>query len=618
MLKEKILKYNPKADITIFDLAYNYSFDVLNDIKDEYSNNTKFEESLKVVDLLISLKLDSKTLAAAMLSDCLVSKAVAKDVKEKFGQEIYTLILNVNKTSDVDFSTKNKEEYSENIRKLLLASAKDLRIIVIKLAKRVVLMQQLKYYPEDLQKTISQETLNIYSPIAHKLGINLLKSELEDLSLKFLNPEIFQKIKSQIKEKKNEREVLVNELIKDLNTKIAAFGIEKYVVYGRAKSFYSIYKKMVNRGHSFDEIFDLIAVRVITNSTEDCYKILGILHSNWKIMKKGFTDFIANPKPNGYRSIHTKILYRGKIVEVQIRSKEMHFEAEEGIAAHWRYKGTDRDKKFDQKIAWLKQILEWKRTSAATDFIESLKVDLFKDEIVVLTPKGDPISLPEGSTPLDFAYEVHSQVGNKCARVKVNNSIAPLDYILKSGDVVEILTQKNAKPSRQWLKYVITSQAKSKIRQALGLQFEDGKIKKSKITVNSNDFDITNIKLNNCCELIKGQPIIGFQMKDGRVSVHSRTCTNLNMDLSKVSIHWKDQVFKTTNLIITTKDRMGLLKEILDLFSSYSINLTSVNTKTKRDHVIINISFSDINEDIEKELIRTIKQIEPVMDVQEA
>ena len=321
-----------------------------------------------------------------------------------------------------------------------------------------------------LKRRISKETLEIYASIAHKLGVWRIKGELEDLSLRYLEPDVYHFLREKISGKREEREKITEMITDKIKKSLDEKGITARV-NGRAKYFFSIYRKMKKKNLDVDEIYDLIAIRIITKQIADCYAALGAVHDLWRPMPHRFKDYISVPKANGYQSLHTTLITGGgKMLEVQIRTEDMHHLAEEGVAAHWRYQGTERDKQFDRKIAWLKQILDWKtKSNDATDFIETLKIDLFHDEIVVFTPKGDPISLPRKSTPIDFAYAVHTTIGNHCSKSKVNNRLMPLDTELKSGDIIEIMTQKNASPSRQWLKFVKTGKARSKIRSVLNI-----------------------------------------------------------------------------------------------------------------------------------------------------
>ncbi|MBW3015617.1 bifunctional (p)ppGpp synthetase/guanosine-3',5'-bis(diphosphate) 3'-pyrophosphohydrolase [Candidatus Woesearchaeota archaeon] len=620
-LIKRVKSYNPKANIKLITAAYDFASEQHKEQKRE-SGEPFFQHCEEVAYVLAELKLNSVTIAAGLLHDVLEdTKIRMSKLDELFGREVAGLVEGVTKIERIDLEL-SEETKAANLRKILLATIKDVRVILIKLADRLHNMRTLKYLKAEKQLRIAQETIDIYAPIAHKLGIYKIKSELEDLALRFLNPEVYQDLKLRIAEKKEIREEKIKEVVSIIKKKLKEQNIQADV-YGRAKTFYSIYKKLQTRKKVFDDIYDLLAFRIITRSVEDCYKILGIIHSNWRYLPSKFSDYIANPKPNGYQSIHTKILFKEKPIEIQIRTEEMHFEAEEGIAAHWRYKGTERDKRFDRKIAWLRQILEWERTSEnAKDFIETLKIDIFKDEIIVFTPKGEPIALPEGSSPIDFAYEIHTNIGNHCVRAKVNNLIVPLDHKLSSGDVVEIQTSNKAVPSRQWLNFVRTSQAKSKIRQTLNIEAERRK-KKIVEDVTAADVIVENVKkpevrLSKCCMPSKSDTIYGFKMKDGRIAIHTTSCPNVNnMDQSKrVAVKWKkSERTKKKKLTIVVQDRVGILADILNKIADYRVNISSINSKAKREHIVITMVVEVARSANLEELVQKIMYTPNVIDV---
>ncbi|MFA5141719.1 MAG: RelA/SpoT family protein [Candidatus Woesearchaeota archaeon] len=623
-LRKQILNYNPKANIPLIKKAFDFAKEAHKGQK-RASGEDYLQHLIRTAYTLADLKLNSVTIAAGLLHDILEdTKTRPERLEDEFGEEILELVKGVTKITSIKFESR-EEKLAENIRKVLFATAKDIRVILIKLADRLHNMQTLEFNPKERQVSTAQETLDIYVPIAHKLGIYKIKSEMEDLCLQYLHPEDYKMLVKKVEGNKDEREKRVKELIKEVKDLLKESNIITEAVQGRAKSYYSVYNKLNKRGKEFEEIYDLVAIRIITKNIEDCYKVLGIVHSNWPYVQSQFKDYIANPKPNGYQSIHTQIMFQKKPVEIQIRTLDMHREAEDGIAAHWRYKGTDRDKKFDRKINWLKQIFEWKgRSDNAIEFIETLKIDLFKDEIVVITPKGEPISLPEGSTPVDYAYEIHSKLGNSCARAKVNNVIKPLDYKLQSGDIVDIVTQSNAKPSRQWLNFVKTNHAKSKIKQALGIQttekkkseYEDDKIILDKII---SKFEKKNLSLSNCCEIKIGEPIIGFKTKDNKIHVHSANCPNMNeFDQSKIcKIDWDMEKGNTLTINILAGDRIGLAADVLNVISGKKINIRSINTKDRKTNALIAVKIDgkELSEQQLKILIGKIKAVPNVLDV---
>ena len=423
---------------------------------------------IAVVSILTELQGDAETLAAAMLHDVVEDTSVKlEEIKASFGEEIAKLVDGVTKLSRIEFRSRFEEQVS-NLRKMFLAMAEDWRVVVIRLADRLHNLRTLDPLPLDRQKATARETLDIYAPLAHRLGIWRLKWELEDLSFKHLYPEEYKSLSRTIAARRTERESAVAVVIERLKEKMEQEGIEAEV-QGRAKNLYSIYRKMKDEGKDLSEIYDLIAVRVIVDTVNDCYEVLGLCHTLWKPVPGRFKDYIAMPKPNGYQSLHTTVVGpRGEPFEVQIRTREMDQTAEYGSAAHWRYKEGARakDQVFEQKMSWLRQLVEWQREMTdAREFMEALRVDVFHDEVFVFTPKSDVINLPVGSTPIDFAYRIHTDIGNRCVGAKVNGKIVPLSHKLETGDIVEILTSKqSAGPSLDWLDIVKTASARSKIR----------------------------------------------------------------------------------------------------------------------------------------------------------
>ncbi|NLC68340.1 MAG: bifunctional (p)ppGpp synthetase/guanosine-3',5'-bis(diphosphate) 3'-pyrophosphohydrolase [Clostridiaceae bacterium] len=423
---------------------------------------------VEVAYILAELELDCTMIIAGLLHDTIEdTTCTLGQLKQDFGEEIALLVDGVTKLGRIPYVTK-EEEQVENLRKMFIAMAKDIRVILIKLADRLHNMRTLAYMSADKQLKKARETLEIYAPIAHRLGISRIKWELEDLCLRYIDPKGYYDLVEKIAKKRKEREEFLNLIIEGLKKKTRELGI-KVSIDGRAKHFYSIYKKMKDQNRTLDQIYDLFAVRLIVDTVKDCYAVLGMVHELYKPIPGRFKDYIAMPKPNMYQSLHTTVIgHEGQPFEVQIRTWEMHRVAEVGIAAHWKYKeGYTGKSNLDEKLAWLRQLLEWqKEMPDAREFMETLKIDLFTDEVFVFTPKGDVINLPKGATPIDFAYAIHSAIGNKMVGAKVNGRIVPLECKLNSGEIVEILTSQNASgPSRDWLKIVKSSQAKNKIKQ---------------------------------------------------------------------------------------------------------------------------------------------------------
>lgn len=421
---------------------------------------------LAVAGILAHLQIDHITLMAALMHDVVEDTSYSKeDLEEMFGSEVAFLVDGVTKLNQFQYETK-EDRQMENYRKMILAMAKDVRVVVIKLGDRLHNMRTLKHMRSDKQKRIAKETLEIFAPLAHRLGIFNVKWELEDLSFRYLEPEKYYDLVDQMKQKRQAREDIVNDTMSQLTKALAEANI-KADIKGRPKHFYSIYKKMKKDNRDLSQIYDLLAVRVIVDTIPDCYAVLGIAHSLWKPLPYRFKDYISMPKSNMYQSLHTTVIgTMGQPVEIQIRTWEMHRVSEYGVAAHWRYKEGNKngDKDFDQKVAWLRQVLEWQDTSNPTELVNALKLDVFSGEVFVFTPKGDVVKLPIGSVPLDFAYRVHTDVGHRCVGAKVNGKIVPLDYTLQNGDIVDIITSKTGHPSLDWLNIVGSSESKSKIR----------------------------------------------------------------------------------------------------------------------------------------------------------
>jgi len=473
-LIEKVQAYYPAADVDLIRRAYEFSARVHHGQKRQ-SGEPYLIHPTAVAAVIADLKLDVPSVVGGLLHDTVEDTLTTLDeIKGQFGKEVAALVDGVTKLGRANFSSR-EEKQAENFRKMILAMGKDVRVILIKLADRVHNMRTLDHMPPEKQVLTAQETLDIYAPLAHRLGIAWIKTELEDLSLKHLHPEIYYQLKRNVAKKKTDREKYIEEVLSIINKKLDAEGIDAEVS-GRPKHFFSIYQKMESQNLQYDQIYDLVAFRILVDTQRECYEALGVVHSQWRPVPGRFKDYIALPKQNMYQSLHTSVIGPyGERIEIQIRTHEMHRVAEEGIAAHWRYKeGEDLQVSDIQRFAWLRQLLEWQENlQDPQEFLHNLKEDLFSAGMYVFTPKGDLLSFPKGSTVIDFAYRIHSEVGHHCSGARVNGQLVSLKYILRSGDTVEIITTQQQTPTRDWLKWVKTPRAKSKIRNWLKSQQRD-------------------------------------------------------------------------------------------------------------------------------------------------
>ena len=477
-LVTKMRAYEPKVDGKTIHAAFDYALK-MHGAQARESGEPYVVHPLKVAEILADMEMDQTTIVAALLHDCIEdTKASYDNIEQNFGADVARLVDGVTKLDGIEFRTKD-EQKAESLRKMFFAMAKDIRVVIIKLADRLHNMRTLKFCNEAKRVRTAKETIEVYAPLANRLGINSIKWELEDLCLRYLDPESYYDLVDRVSMRRQERMEAIDHIIDKLRKALDDANI-KADITGRPKHFYSIYKKMKKKGLSFEQIYDLIAVRVLVNTKEDCYAVLGIVHSLWKPMPGRFKDYIARPKANGYQSLHSTLLGdQGMPFEVQIRTHEMHRVAEYGVAAHYKYKNGGKSTQFDETLNFVHQLMNIdSEVDDTKEFMETLKKELFSDdEVFVFTPKGDAIDLPKDSTPLDFAYRIHSAVGNKCVGAKVNQRIVTLDTKLQTGDIVEILTSPSSKgPSMDWLKIVKTSEAKSKIRAYLKASLRDENI----------------------------------------------------------------------------------------------------------------------------------------------
>ncbi len=558
---EKVEKYNPTSDFSFIIKAYEFALNAHLGQKrvsgEEYNSHPA-----AVAEILADLNMDNTTIVAGILHDVVEDTEYSyDDIKNIFGEEIAILVDGVTKLGKLDYRTK-EEQQAESLRKMFIAMAKDIRVILIKLADRLHNLRTLKCMSKEKQIEKATETIEIYAPIAHRLGISKMKWEMEDLSLRYLEPDRYKELGEKVSKKREEREEYINDVIKAIEEKNIEMGIKSEIV-GRPKNFYSIYKKMYHQNKTFEQIFDITAVRVIVETVKDCYGVLGIVHTLWKPIPGRFKDYIAMPKPNMYQSIHTTVIGPdGEPFEVQIRTWEMHKTSEFGIAAHWKYKeGKNSQNEFDEKFKWLRQMLEWQNEVKDTkEFMETLRIDLVIDEVYVFTPKGDVIDLPVDSTPIDFAYKIHSAVGNKCVGAKINGKIVPIDYKLQNGDIIEIITATSSSgPSRDWLKIVKSSQAKNKIRQWFRKEGREENIQKGKEIL---DKEIKRLGYTQS-QMIKND---WFEQTYKKLGLHSMddlyaSLGHGGLTLTQIMMKLKDEIRKSQK--IDTKEKEELEKQIL-------------------------------------------------------
>jgi GTP pyrophosphokinase len=480
---DRVRAYQPAADADLIGRAYHYGLDAHRG-QIRKSGDPYFAHPASVAGIITELKLDSASVCAGLLHDVVEDTlATITDIEREFGQEVAFLVDGVTKLSKINFNSK-EDRQAENFRKMLIAMARDIRVLVVKLCDRLDNMRTLEFMKPEAQERIARETMDIYAPLANRLGIARFKSELEDLSFRYLEPDAWNDLNQKVVGSKKERDKYIGEVCKTLASKMAEQGFAVDVT-GRAKHIYSIFRKMRAQECEFDQVYDVIAFRVLVESVADCYATLGVIHSQWTPVPGRFKDYVALPKPNMYQSLHTTVIGPGRErIEIQIRTHDMHRVAEQGIAAHWKYKENNSggvDPKDAARFGWLRQLMEFqKELKDPAEFLESVKVDLFQDEVYVFTPKGDVRVFPRGSTPIDFAFAIHSEVGEHCSGARVNGAIVPLRYKLRNGDVVEVMQNPGQHPSKDWLDFVVSSRARSRIRSYLRTEQRDKSLKLGK------------------------------------------------------------------------------------------------------------------------------------------
>lgn len=588
-LVKKILRYNKDADLELVEKAFLFVYNSYKGIK-RISGDPMIEHNLQVAYILTDYKVDEKTIAAAILHDIIhYNKATKEEIEQEFGKEVAELVDGV--SSLTKLKKANIEEKSDfdaaNLRKLLMAATRDIRVIYIKLADRLHNMRTIEYLPEKKRLQVSKEVLEIYAPLAYRIGMSSIKRELEDIAFSYLEPKEYNKIKNFVDTNMRNQDITIRKTIKIVEKAMTNNNISGEVMW-RVKHLYSIYRKIVDRHYQLENMYDIGGVRIITEKAEDCYKLIQIIHELWQPIPGRFKDYIAIPKENGYQSLHTIVIVDNKPLEFQIRTKEMNDVAEEGVAAHSSYKGVVHTADFDKKLMWIKELLH-EQTENNAEFLENAKIDFFGEKICVYTPKGKLIELPVGSTPLDFAYAIHTDIGNNTIGASVNGKFVSLKNELKNGDIVSISTAKNQKPSRDWLKIVKTYRAKTKIRQYLkqkGELVSRGQILHQDSNENAinKEFIIVHgiknpdVKLSLCCTPLPGDKIVGYKTGLRKVMIHKINCETIKKlktgPNKEVLINWKEEFDSSVEVFVDGVDRVGFFVEVLNAISSRGYNIS--------------------------------------------
>ncbi|MBI2148840.1 bifunctional (p)ppGpp synthetase/guanosine-3',5'-bis(diphosphate) 3'-pyrophosphohydrolase [Candidatus Woesearchaeota archaeon] len=579
-LIKRVMRYNKNSNIVLIEKAYNYSESIVRD-KLRASGRPWIEHYLDVAYETSKLNMDDNSIAAALMHGILNKGGKIKYIENIFGKNIVGILENIERMSDRKRNITKSTKDIEGVRKVLLAASKDLRSLLIKICDKIVNLREIEFLEENNRKKIANEVMNIYAPISYRLGLGKIKSEMEDLAFKTLDKKTYEKIENQVNKIRKDAERALFKIKNTLNSELEKEGIEVEIDV-RVKHIYSIYKKLVDKGYNLDNIYDILAFRILVNKIEDCYNALRVVHSNFRPIPNRFKDYIAMPKTNGYQSLHTSVIDNdARIFEVQIRTFEMHNIAEEGIAAHFSYKKVSHEEEFDRKLNWLKEIVDIEKMLGS-----KFDVDFFGDEIFAFTPKGKFIELPKEASVIDFAYNIHSDIGEHCIGAKVNGLFASLKEKLENGDVVEILTSKNQKPSREWLKFTKTEKARTKIKHHLR---ESGKVStrtystkedvKKEIGESLLVFEGGNkglkIKLALCCKPLPGDKIIGIKTSSVRIMVHKTSCNSLDMGgKKKIKIIWLDNFKEPVKIIVDAIDRSGIFKEVINSITK----LTSINS----------------------------------------
>ncbi|MDI6737897.1 MAG: bifunctional (p)ppGpp synthetase/guanosine-3',5'-bis(diphosphate) 3'-pyrophosphohydrolase [Nanoarchaeota archaeon] len=630
VILDLVKKNNQKANIELIKKAYEFA-EKHHAGQLRESGEPYIQHPLHVAYILAELNFDESSIAAALLHDIVEdTKVPITEIKKQFGEEISSIVEGLTKISNIQIPD-SEERSAENIRKVIMASARDIRVIFVKLADKLHNMRTLSSLREEKRKRLAKEAMDVYAPIAYKLGLHSIKTELEDRAFEQIEPMVFRDIKERLNKSMQQREKEIERIKSLLVKEFDKNKVEYASAIGRPKHIYSIYKKMQRKGCCFENIYDQIAFRIIVKAVKQCYEVIGVVHNLWKPIPEEFDDYIAMPKPNMYQSLHTAVMIEGQPVEIQVRTEEMDKIAEGGIAAHWKYKGVQGDMKFDSKLDWLKQILQWQKGMRdSREFMEMLHVDIFEDELYAFTPKGDVISLPKGSCIVDFAYAVHSSVGDKCVGGKVNGKFVPLRTELKNGDQVEILTSNAQKPSREWLKFVVTSKAKTKIRQKVketgGIpakapaQIIEQKRELEECIISIEGVCMPKLKIAKCCCPLPGDPIEAIVTKTGRTMVHKAGCHNLKKYAKSRKARKKASWIDVSGAIVEVKveahNRTGLFAEILNSLVSIQTQIKSAGAKPIHND-LVECSFTMESKGLQhlQDVVRRIKRIRDVKKV---
>ncbi|MBT3298550.1 bifunctional (p)ppGpp synthetase/guanosine-3',5'-bis(diphosphate) 3'-pyrophosphohydrolase [archaeon] len=610
-----------KKDLSKVKEAIEYSKQLLSS-KKRLAGDSVFDHNLRMANLLIDNGADPEIIIAAIIYK-IPDFVSEKEVQEKFGKEIINLIKSAKDITQL--KTRNMKLNAENLRKVLLATVNDVRVILIKLVDKLDNQKDIHFLAKDEQKRISQEILDVYAPLASRLGAEKIKADLEDLAFKTINPKKYQEIVGFLERSREDRVDDVKQIIKQIKS-FKDVNIIK--IKGRPKHIYSIYKKITKRGVKLNEQYDLLGIRAIVSNEKECYHLLGWLHEKFEPIDGKLKDYIANPKPNGYQSIHTSLIVDGKKkLEVQIRTPEMDENAEEGVAAHWGYKGQKADRQLDTKLAWVKNILELHKDSSAREFIEDVKLDVFADQIYCYTPKGDIKYMPLGSTILDFAYMVHEQIGNHCVGARVNGNFASLRSELNKGDVVEILTSKKQIPRRNWIKFVKTSRAKSKVKKGIRLYQGLPAIRTytlRKITKEEYDsltyapeYKNASCTLAKCCRPVPKENLAGIITKRRMISVHREDCDRIENEESRwIKVDWKETFNKKIKFYVVAKSRSGLLADLLHTIATVRFEVKEAKAKLVGNNST-ECSFLIIPKEIDEleKLVVRLKKVEGVKKI---